>query len=270
MANRIFTNGEEGKILTSVGNRIIKQPYEFGNAFQNRMGLNNYIKISGLNFNFADTTDLMWINESGTGNLYYITKKASTQNYNTTRIANSLMFVRNNSSIINTVSWATSLGIHLIGVKTNSTGSLCSFNNITSSQSSGFQHIIQSIFTDIIIGGTVTSETSSLVPSIYNTTAKFNRYTLYSRYLSNNEILYTYANKIGNDPQSTLNIVIDLRNDKAEIIDFSALQDGSDMRVGCRDYSGFNRHGEIMNLPAGTLQQKVDYANANLFVPFLT
>ena len=57
---------------------------------------------------------------------------------------------------------------------------------------------------------------------------------------------------------------------KAEILDFSAAQDGSDMRVGVRNFgSVINGHGEIIGLPAGTLEEQVDYANANLFVNFL-
>ena len=45
---KIYNNGEN-KILFSAGDRIIRQPYEFGNAFQNRVGSNNYILVDGLN-----------------------------------------------------------------------------------------------------------------------------------------------------------------------------------------------------------------------------
>ena len=50
--------------------------------------------------------------------------------------------------------------------------------------------------------------------------------------------------------------------DVAEVINIS----GTDYPC-IRDSIG-GKHGKIMNLPAGTAQQKVDYANANLFVSF--
>ena len=97
-----------------------------------------------------------------------------------------------------------------------------------------------------------------------------NSQRFYSRSISEGESLYAYAHGLGSDPQLSVGLEINMYCDKAEILDFSALQDGSDMRVGCRDYSGNNRHGMIMNLPAGTLQEQLDWANANLFVPFIS
>ena len=46
MAQKIYNNGSDGKILMSSAGKVIRQPYEFGNAFRNRMGLNNYIEIT--------------------------------------------------------------------------------------------------------------------------------------------------------------------------------------------------------------------------------
>ena len=57
---KIYNNGEN-KILFSAGDRIIRQPYEFGNAFQNRMGLNNYIIVDGLNISILYI--LSWFND---------------------------------------------------------------------------------------------------------------------------------------------------------------------------------------------------------------
>src|SRR5690554_960964 len=41
---KIYNNGEN-KILMSAGDRIIRQPYDFGLSFVNPLGLNNYIEI---------------------------------------------------------------------------------------------------------------------------------------------------------------------------------------------------------------------------------
>ena len=60
MANRVLTNGEENKILTSVGNRIIKQPYEFGDSLKIypsfNLELNENIPFSLVNHSFIYIT----------------------------------------------------------------------------------------------------------------------------------------------------------------------------------------------------------------------
>ena len=59
---------------------------------------------------------------------------------------------------------------------------------------------------------------------------------------------------------STNGLIVNYTNDKAEILNI-----GNGDFVGVRDNSGNDYHGEIEGLPAGTLQEKLDYANANLF-----
>jgi len=179
MSLKVFSN-EEDKILTSMGGRIIKQPYEFGNAFQNRMGLSNYIKISNLSLPIKTHNDFLWINEaSSVVNLYYLTKKADTQNYNTAKFSGNLMFLRNNSGsyIISSLIFTTP-NTALSGVSANTTEALSHVNESRSvANPTGYVYIINTTISSIIIGGTVISETSSTTPSNYNTTALFSRYT---------------------------------------------------------------------------------------------
>lgn len=268
MSTKLYKN-TEGKVLMSVGNKLIKQPYEFGLAFQNRMGLNNYIKIDNLNILILNMSYYYSYNGTG-GNSNLFSFESSINSYST-YIYNSdatISFTKN-GRLSNNINLITSSSNNIINGKNNLCFSLSETNFTTLKNSTlrtstpNISYITESSIIKLLIG-------AYSVSKIINSYSidKINRVVVYSRYVNSSEMLYYYNNALGNDPQSMLNIEIDIHLDKAEILDFSLLQDGSDMRVGCRDYSGFNRHGEIMNLPAGTLQQKVDYANANLFVPF--
>jgi len=90
-------------------------------------------------------------------------------------------------------------------------------------------------------------------------------FAFFNRYLTQDEILYRRSNMSINDFMSLSGCTCYLLLNYAELLDFSALQNGSDMRIGCRDYSGFNNHGEIINLPAGTVAEKINYTNTYLF-----
>lgn len=98
---------------------------------------------------------------------------------------------------------------------------------------------------------------------IANNTGIFNYVTVFNRSISDNEILFMNNNLLGNEPLNLLGNILYLKLNKAEIFDF-----GGDIgeAVGVRDYSGSDNHGRIMDLPSGTLQEQLDYANENLFV----
>lgn len=87
----------------------------------------------------------------------------------------------------------------------------------------------------------------------------------FNRLLSAQEIDFLVNNFSGNEPASREGLICEVKMSAAEILDFSALQNGSDMRIGCRDTSGGIRHGHITGLPAGTLADQLTFANANLF-----
>lgn len=269
----------EGKVLMSVGNRLIKQPYEFGNGFQNRMGLNNYIQISGLNIS-SYFTIFEWVEDTNTAiatrSQYFNLRDVNNDNFSCSRWT-----TYNNIGISKNGDFSEGGG-NFIGIGSTNTGtlglncrsytSMISKLNYVRQNNIRFTAQLTSItaqnFNSIWIGAV--RKTNGTVPSDFSSAnMRHSRFILFNREVNNNEYLYFYNNRLGNELQSTLGVEIDLHNDFAEILDFSLSQNGSDMRVGCRDYSGFNRHGEIMNLPAGTLQQKVDYANANLFVSFI-
>lgn len=93
-------------------------------------------------------------------------------------------------------------------------------------------------------------------------------YVIYNRSLSSIEASYIYNAKLGNEPSSIEGLKCWLRFETAEILDFSVAQDGSDLRAGFRDLSGNLNHADVINVPAGTNQERVDYINANLIKPW--
>ena len=88
---------------------------------------------------------------------------------------------------------------------------------------------------------------------------------VFDRKISLDEYRYINNNRNGNPPLTNQGLFIYLKLNGAEILSIGGVD-----KVGVRDYSGNNHHGEIMNLPAGTLQEQLDWANANLFVPFIS
>lgn len=275
MTTKLYKN-TEGKVLMSVGNKLIKQPYEFGLAFQNRMGLKNYLQISNISisqYGTILTTSTNFI-PATYAQVVFNCQNSNNDNYSywsETAGADLLKYLKNYggaNQATNTIAHINSAVKKIIigcVTRVTSINSIINGDNTLTSTTSTQTNTLP--ITKIWVGALRSS--NGILPSEYsNSSIKHNRFVMYSRELSLSEIRYYYNNSLGNDLQSTTGIEIDLHCNKAEILDFSLLQDGSDMRVGCRDYSGFNRHGEIMNLPAGTLQQKLDYANANLFVSF--
>lgn len=267
MANRIFTNGEEGKILTSVGNRIIKQPYEFGNGFGN----NTSVAINGgivfdYTFNTSFTLSL-WFGRSALGlehrpiyiyfsdgNYVAIQWRPDSINASWNVFYNTIVAIGSPVTLMTGVS-----DYNLVVLFYNSIDGTISIWNPVTKYVLGYYNIgAGKIVNRIVLGGTFAS------PSL----ARYVRYdnlALFSRLLSIGELNYYYSNKLGNEFQSLNGCEILCPLSNAEIINIS----GTD-QASVRDESGNNRNGYMVNLPAGTPQEKVDYANANLFVPFFT
>ena len=262
---KIYNNGEN-KVLMSAGDRIIRQPYEFGNAFVNAGGLNNYILID--NLNIVDASKIIWHNKKTT-NLSsiggYITHVNDSYCFNTddtqyyainshfTNIAGSLPYTNGHRPLY-----------FLKGA--NGTNNVMRVLNSTSSDI--YPQAVSNI-KRVFIGAAKTSIGDG-VPNYFSRPQNLvSRVTFFNREIPAGEWNYYTNNNIGSEFQSMEGIDIDIFCNFAEILDFSSSQNGSDLRVGCRDYSGFNRHGQIMNLPVGSLSDQLAFANANLFVPFI-
>jgi len=130
---------------------------------------------------------------------------------------------------------------------------------------SDIPYSVGGVFDTYVLGKVLTKIRIGAYGPYSSTNILFNRLIVFNRQLSAGELSYVYGNGLGNDLQSSLGLVIDIRMQQAEVINILGVD------TPCvRDFSGNDYHGIIGNLPAGTAQQKVDYANSNLFVPFLT
>jgi len=83
----------------------------------------------------------------------------------------------------------------------------------------------------------------------------------YDRYISDSEIAYAYNNGLGNEPLNTNGLKVRLLNNFAEILPYN----GGEDEVCIRDVSGNNNHCKFIGLPSGTIEEKLEYANTNLF-----
>jgi hypothetical protein len=71
---------------------------------------------------------------------------------------------------------------------------------------------------------------------------------MYSEALTDTDIVTNYNGGLGNNPVKTETLFVWYIFEKFEMVDFSKLQDGSDLRIGMRDQSGKNNHAQPINL----------------------
>lgn len=76
----------------------------------------------------------------------------------------------------------------------------------------------------------------------------FDEVRLYSKVLTQQQISLNYNNGVGNNPDETEFLMLWLKFEQFETLDFSASQDGSDLRLGIRDLSNNNRHAQPINM----------------------
>jgi hypothetical protein len=71
---------------------------------------------------------------------------------------------------------------------------------------------------------------------------------IYKRNITQNEAVLLYNNGTGNSPLETENLLLWYKFNQFEMLDFSPLQNGTDMRLGIRDFSGNNYHAQPVNM----------------------
>ncbi len=269
---KIYNNGE-GKILFSAGDRIIRQPYNFGNAATNKSFYWG-VKVSPAPFLSDNYTFMQWYNQktpqSGRKVAYVFTDQTRFDQIEISSITSSidqwffstLNDIRRQSRQLPDINTSDLFLARFVKENNELTGFVDRAAKGGTHVDTGDPYYINEVYLGMYNG---------VNPSSYCNTESLRGTTiLFNRAISQGEFNYFYNNKIGSDPQSLIGCVCYFEFNRAEILDFSTSQDGSDMRVGVRDFSGNNHHGEIMNLPAGTLQEQLDWANANLFVPFIS
>ena len=262
----------DGAILKNAEGSLLKQNFNFGNAFSNPLGEDSYLDLGPL-FNMTDTfTILGWVKKgdqalrplflfrtdgdkcplglilSATVEAKYISPWTSSSN-------NSYYSANNTQLGLASIEPETMIGFTL-----NPSGA----NNMRIlAQDKGRSESTQTIQYS---GETITNLYLGVAPRFgLQYTGGMDEVLIFNREISLTEQKYIYNNGLGNLPLSETGLIAHLKNSLAELIDFSAAQDGSDIQVAVRDISGQDNHAKITNLPAGTNQEKVDYANANLF-----
>lgn len=267
--NSVFSN-ETGQVMFGTGGQIYKVPYEFGRAFSNKMGLRNYIEVLNCSIGSLNHSVMMYWRQTTAMNGYkYIIsiknnikeQSYSVANITSTSDAWSLINFGNGKRYYGGLGNINGIKNYAF-VKESPTNCRSWINGIKTQEFiSVLDDDTEWISDRVLIGKS---------NDLYNNSVSLNcELLIYDRVISDAEIKFNVSNMNGSSPLSLNGVHVYLKMSKAEILDFSTLQDGSDMRVGCRDYSGFNRHGQIMNLPVGSLEDQLAYANANLFVPFI-
>lgn len=260
----------DGKILRNSAGKILKQNYNIGKGLSAGTSVYLSAKIRGLSLGLGYTIDMV----SGSITL-------------------------GNNVAVHSINFSDLSGLHFGAFYTqshcariNSTynGVIGAYNFLNASNAKKMQTFVANTYlassfsinyTNATAINSWTNETTSkYLPYGIVTSLYFNKsvldyiskgfpiyeYRLYSRTTALNEIVYESNNGIFNEPLSTLGLECWYKFDAAELLDFSDALDGSDMRVGIRDFSGNSRHLEFIGLPAGTNAEKITYANTNLFV----
>lgn len=242
--NAVFSN-ETGQVMFGSGGNIYKVPYSFGNMIKRASTVSIKIDL-GINFSVATILGFMrFLSTRGNKSVF-----ACSSAFPVTA-ANQIINLATTQAGVFSVRGADGADIDTIDT-TIKESTNTAFFSIIHNISQAVNHIC---LTDSFIL-TGLRGWSDIGNSLL---------LLYSRQLSLNEINVIYSNGNGGLPLSLIACEVYMKFDRAEILPIGGID-----KVGVRDYSGNNRHGEIMNLPAGTLQEQLDWANANLFVPFIS
>lgn len=78
-------------------------------------------------------------------------------------------------------------------------------------------------------------------------------FRVYNKALNSQELFLHYNAGIGENPSNTENLKAWYKFEQFENLDFSALQDNSDMKLGIRDHSGQNNHLQPVDLDTNPL-----------------
>ena len=258
MSTKLFKN-TEGKVLMSVGNKLIKQPYEFGLAFQNRMGLSNYFEASGLNIQKGWSFLVLGIIKTNNDCGLFSIISSSLGLSDNIMIRQTSLFpnIIDNYLLLKTI----------INFTINNPIYICISDNSQFFNGNGIStisNIVNPVSRDklrIGYSGDINNNNISF-SSAFSATSLLNRLYIFNRSLTVEELQYFKNNLLYNDLQSTEGLMHDYDLSKVSVKNINGVD------YACATDSVGGKHAILQNLPAGTAQQKVDFANANLFVPF--
>ena len=263
----MFSN-ETGQVMFGSGGQIYKVPYEVQRAYSNALSANHYINITGLELENEysylcytrsslgiTSAPALGLIQSATnrieGSAYRSVQHLTSDFYggfggNNVQAPTSIRYRSYNNNISKVLRIDSGNVLSLFSV--DRTGEANQYPGIR-------DRFIIGASGDGTSGGPVFTSPVKSPPEIF-----FGRLIIYNREVSIEELRRMYSNGNLESPPTLLGAIHDYRfhQDYFEIID---------NKVVIRDRIG-GKHGEVMNLPAGTLQEQLDYANDNLIVPF--
>lgn len=243
MSKILKQNGSSGKIMRAqTSGKVLKQNYNFGRAWSSYNPSNAYIDIPknipiGASFTIGFFEKI--INRTNVGATAYLKSSDDYLKFSFYVNVAGLRYLRYKDIVYS------------------------NYNNFLSSASFNGNNFEYYGTNDIVVTGQ--TSLASAIPSILLSPTGLNNKTLinglfiYNRPLSKAEYDYRINNGLGNDLLNYEGLWAYYELSGAEILNIS----GNDV-IGVRDLIN-NNHATIMNLPAGTLQEQLEYANANLF-----
>ncbi len=281
MAQTVYKN-DSGQIMFGNSGNVFCVPYDFKKATNNRTGIGAWLKIAGFEVTYPYTL-VMWVDlqHSITSNTNPIWAMHSTEDdiivrntwyYGACYHRIQLNYTASgggSSYVICNLGTGTTVekGKHLSVFRVNSSN-VPRYNIDTKSYGGSSTYMPTDPIDEVWLGAGSFANSSS--PSnLAQWGDTFNRTLMYNRYLSTAEILYMLNNGSGRDPLTKDGLVFDIYPNKAESLDFSADQDGSDMRCGIRDNSGNLIHAQIMGIADGTVAEQVEYSNTSVLKNFI-
>lgn len=266
MAQVIIRNAQDRVIRSSQG-RVLKQNFQFGKGFLSNV-VNAYISVPNVANMISPTspfTILAWAKPAN-ANIGIFTLRNALNNapidihFDAANALETYMATPIGAGVQSPIPGSGQLVFavvnqrNFVGIDYNGSSSFSRFGNEVA-QSFSYS-MSTSPFNGLFLG------LGQRIGNIYSN--GIDEVIVFNRLLTTQERLYIYNNRSGNEPATLTGCVGWYHLDKAEILDFSALQNGTDLRAGMRDYSGNNNHGDFVNVPAGTNAERVSYVNNNL------
>lgn len=280
MSQEVYKN-ETGQVLFGNSGNVFRKPYSFSNAFINNGG-SRYIKVSNLSVSLDDASMVSLKHRPDSGSSF-VTAKATGYSMQLTQRTADTLFATPDSGFIDGQIDVDATNDYAQIYLGNNNGLYTStvLKTFKASQDTPPQSGIRidekdntgdytpNTIDEFWIGAgnnnVGTSPVGDTVSVYSNSTAKHKNIMLFNRQLSLDELKHMWNNALYSEPLSLDGCILYFKLELAEILN----NGGSDF-VGVRNEIVGQPHGEIMNLPVGTLQEQLDYANANLFVPFIS
>ncbi|MGV8828257.1 MAG: hypothetical protein ACWA6U_08035 [Breznakibacter sp.] len=249
MSSILKQNGINGKIIRAQQTgKVMTQNYNFTTAIRSNFGSGVKIEIPVNIQQGQPFTIGIWVKIDSSG--AYFTDNISS--------SNGVIRMRRQSQTAGFVSYYnnTLMGTHLNGASYPSGLVLMVFDGSVVKYYSSY-----SLTSTTAIPASV--DISRLFINGYSGVAidKYYEVFVFNRALTLDEIIYKYNNKLFREFLKSVGLTNHYLECGAEIIEIGGVQ-----TIAIRDKSGLGNHAPITGLPAGTLQDQLNYANANMFV----